>query len=181
MFEARELVVSTLEQQRHARAVLDIGSVHFGAQHKAPSIDQDMAFAAIDALGAIVATDAADPSRAYGLAVDNAGGGVGVAPDGDAELLTQDSVQVFPGAIETPHTEIVIRSLPGCELVREQPPSAATPYHVEDAVQDLTERMQARPADTLGWRQQRVQTSKLSIGQVREVGSPRGQTPAILP
>jgi hypothetical protein len=63
MFDARELLASTLEQQRHPGAVLDIGSVHFGSQHEAAAIDQDVAFAAINALGPIVATDAADPSR----------------------------------------------------------------------------------------------------------------------
>ena len=153
MFDARELLVSTLEQQRHPRAVLDIGSVHFGAQHEAATIDQDVAFAAIDALGPIVATDAADPSRAYGLAVDNAGARVGVASDAGAELLAKGGVHVFPRAIQAPQPEIVIRSLPGRKLVRQQPPGTATPNHLEDCVEDLAHGMQSRSAKALRRRQ----------------------------
>src|SRR5215213_6822435 len=132
MFDARELLVSTLEQQRHPRAVLDIGSVHFGAQHEAATIDQDVAFAAIDALGPIVATDAANPSRADGLAVDNTGARMGVASDAGAELLAQGRVHVFPRAIQAPQSEVVIGRLPGRKLVWQQPPGAATPNNVED-------------------------------------------------
>ena len=63
--------------------------MHFGAQHESATIDQDVAFAAIDALGPIVATDASDASRAYRLAVDNAGARMGVASDAGAELLAK--------------------------------------------------------------------------------------------
>src|SRR5438552_1417985 len=73
MLDTRKLLVSTLEQQRHARAILYVGSVHFGAQYEAARIDQDMAFAATEALGSILATDAANASCPYRLAVDNAG------------------------------------------------------------------------------------------------------------
>ncbi len=66
------------------------------------------------------------------------------------ELLTQDRIQVLPGTVQTPHTEIVIGSLPRCELVREQPPCAATPNNVEDGIQDLAHGVQARSAAALG-------------------------------
>ena len=79
------------------RAILDIGSVHSGAQYQAVRIDQDMAFAAIDALGSIVAMNAANARRPYGLAVDKAGAGVGVASDPGAELLAE-AAGAGPGA-----------------------------------------------------------------------------------
>src|SRR5690348_8799018 len=102
MLDTRKLLVSAVEQQWHPRAILDIGCVHFGAHYEAARIDQDMAFAAIDALGSIVATDAASASRPYRLAVDNAGARLGLPPDSRAELLAKHRVQVLPGAVQTP-------------------------------------------------------------------------------
>jgi hypothetical protein len=166
VFDARELFVGSLQQQRHGCTILNVGRMHFGAHYQAARIDQNVALAAVDAFGAVIASRTADAGRPDGLAIDDARAGMRVAPDGDAELLAQDRVHVFPGAIETPQTEIVIRTLPGWELVREQPPGAATPNNVEDGVQDLTDRMQAGAADSFGWRQKRVQTSKLGVSQV---------------
>jgi hypothetical protein len=54
----------------------------------------------------------------------------------------------------------------------EQPPGAATPYDVEDGVQDLTDWMQSRSANTPGRRQEWVQASELSVREVGQVGSP---------
>jgi len=104
-----------------------------------------------------------------------------MAPDPHTKLLAQCRVQLLPSTVQTPQPEIVIGSLPRRELVWEQPPGAATPYHVEDGIQDLAARMQSRSAKTLGRRQERVQASKLSVREVGQVGSPQSQTPAILP
>ena len=139
MLDAGELIVSPLQEQRDAGPILNVGRVYLGAQYQAPRIDQNVALAAIDAFRAVVATDAADASRTNRLAVDDACTRLGVAPDIRAELLAQDCVEVLPGAVQTPQAEIVIGGLPGRELVREQPPSAATPNNVEDGVQDLAE------------------------------------------
>jgi hypothetical protein len=46
----------------------------------------------------------------------------------------------------------VIRSLPRWELMREQPPCAATAHDIENGVQDLADRVQARSAKSLGRR-----------------------------
>src|SRR6266511_6297393 len=136
---------------------------------------------AIDALGPIVATDAADPSRAYGLAVDNAGARLGVASDAGAELLAKSGVHVFPRAIQAPQPEIVIGRMPGWKLVWQQPPGTATPNNIEDCVEDLAHGMQSGSAKGLRRRQERLQARELSVRQVSQVGSPQGQTPAILP
>jgi|SRR5438874_8162618 len=151
MLDARELPVSALQEQGHARSILNIRRVHIGTQYQAAAIDQDVALAAVDPFGAVVATNAADAGRPDGLAVDNACTRLRIAADGRAELLAQHGVEVLPGAIQTPQAEIVIGSLPGCELVRQQPPGAATPNDVEDGVQNLAQRVEAGSADTL-WR-----------------------------
>ena len=68
--------------------------------------------AAIDAFRAVVATNAADASCPDGLAIDNASARLRIAPDGRAELLAQDGVQVLPGAVQTPEPEIAVACSP---------------------------------------------------------------------
>ena len=58
-----ELIVGTVQQQRDTSTILNVGGVHLCAQDQATSIDQDVAFAAVDALRAIVAADTAHASR----------------------------------------------------------------------------------------------------------------------
>lgn len=88
MLEGRELVVGAVQQQRHAGAVLNVGRVHLGPKDQATGIDQDVAFAAIDTLRAIVAANAANPGRSDRLAIDDARTRLRVAPDPQSELLT---------------------------------------------------------------------------------------------
>lgn len=140
----------------------------------APRVDQDVALAAIDSIGPVEPAYTAEAGRPDRLAIDDAGTRLRVAPDCCAEPLTQ-----VPSKRHS--REIVICRLPGRELVREQPPGAATPNDVEDGVQDLANRVQAGSTESLGCRQKRVQTSELAVRQVGQIGSPRGQTPAIVP
>ena len=60
LLEARELLVSTIQQQRHGGAILHVGGVHPGSENQTTGIDQEMPLAAVDALGAIVAADTTD-------------------------------------------------------------------------------------------------------------------------
>jgi hypothetical protein len=71
MFNARELVVSSFQEQRHGRTVLNVGRVHFGTQYQAARIDRNVALAAIDAFGAVIAPDTADAGGPGGLAIDD--------------------------------------------------------------------------------------------------------------
>ena len=102
-------------------------------------------------------------------------------PNAHAELLAQHLVEVLPRSVHTPEAKVVIGGLPGWELVRQQPPRAATSNDVEDGVQDLTHWMKPGTADTPGRRQERIQAGELSIRQIGWVGSPQGDIPAILP
>jgi len=181
MLDPGKLIIGTVQQQGHARAILNVCRMDLGSKDKATGIDQDVPFATIDTFGTVVASYAANTSRANRLAVDNRRARLRVAADAYSELLTQDSVEVLPRAVHAPQPEIVISGLPGWEFVREQPPGTAAPHDVEDGVQDLADRVKPRSADGLGRRKQRVETSEFSVRQVGQIGSPRGQTPAILP
>jgi hypothetical protein len=181
MPDARKLFVSPVKEERHGCAILNIGRVHLGTQYEAARVDQEVTLPAVDTFGAVVPTDAADASRPDGLAIDDPRARLGVPPDVGAELLPEDSVQLLPGAIQAPEPEIVIGGLPRWELVWEEAPGTATSDNIEDGIQYLADRVQARSPDALGWRQERVQASELGVRQVAQIRSPRGQTPAILP
>ena len=181
MVDARELLVCAVQQQRHRRAILNVRRVHLGSENQATGIDQDVPFATVDAFGTVIATNAADTRRSNRLAVDDAGARLRIAADTGAELLAEHRVEILPGAVQAPPAEVVIRRLPGRELVRQQSPGAAAAYDVEDGVQDLAERVETWPANTLGWRQVRLEASPLLIRKIGQVWTPRWQTPAILP
>ena len=176
-----ELIIDTVQQQRHASTILNIGGVHLCAQDETTSIDQDVALAAIDAFGAIVATYTTYTGCPDGLAINDRCARFRVAPDAGAQLFAKYRVQMLPRAVQPPQTEVVIGRLPRRELVREQSPCASTPHDVKDCVQDFAERVQPRSTNTLGRREQRVQASELIVCQVGQVGSPQSQTPAIVP
>jgi len=152
MLDTGKLLVSAVEQQGNAGAILDVCCVHFGTNDKATSVDENVAFAAVDAFGTIVAGDTADASGSNRLAIGDRSTWLRVAADANAELLTEDSVEMLPRAVHTPQTEIVIGGLPGWELVREQPPGAAAPHDVEDGIQDFADWVQSRSANAFGWR-----------------------------
>ena len=181
VLDAGEVIGNSLQQQGHGSAILNVRRVHLRSQHEPLAIYENVALAAIDAFGAIVATYAADPGRPDRLTVDDASGRLRVASNTRAELLTQHLVEMLPRSIHTPEPKVVVGGLPGWELVRQQPPRAATSNDVEDGVQDLTHRMKPGAADTLGRRQERIQAGELSVRQIGQVGSPQGDIPAILP
>jgi hypothetical protein len=62
MLYAGKLLVSAVEQQGYAGTVLDVCCVHFGTKDEATSVDENVAFAAVDTFGTIVAADTADTS-----------------------------------------------------------------------------------------------------------------------
>ena len=172
MLDAREGIGNSLQQQRHRSAVLNIRSVHFRPQHEPLAIYENVALAAIDAFGAIVAAHATDPGRPDRLTVDDASGRLPVAPNTRAEAFAQELVEMLPGSIQTPASKVVVGGLPGRELVRQQPPCATTSDYVEDGVQDFARRVQPGAADTAGWWQKGIQAGELIIGQIGQIGTP---------
>lgn len=172
--DARKLLVSTVKKQGDTGAILDVCSVHFGTKDEATSVDENVAFAAVDALGTIVAANTADTSGSNRLAIDDRSTRLRVAADAYAELLAQDRIEMLPRAVHAPQTEIVICGLPGWELVRQQSPGTAASHDIENRVQDLADRVESWTAQGFGWWQKGIKTSKLSISKVGKVGAPWG-------
>ena len=86
--DAGKLLVSAVEQERDAGPILNIRGVHLRSKDEAASIDENVAFAAVDTLGTIVAAHAADASASNRLAIDDRSARLRVATDAYAELLT---------------------------------------------------------------------------------------------
>jgi hypothetical protein len=72
VLNAWEVFRNSLQELAHSRAILNVGRVRSGAQQEALAVQKDVALAAVDVLGAIVAADAANSSRSDRLAVDDA-------------------------------------------------------------------------------------------------------------
>jgi hypothetical protein len=78
--EARQSRCGPSEQGPAAVAVLEAGAVNAGEEHEAGGVDEQVALAAVQPLGAVVAARrAAAPGRPNGLAVDHGPARVGVA------------------------------------------------------------------------------------------------------
>src|SRR5215218_5435023 len=92
------------------------------------------------AVGPIVAAlFSSHPGTLDRLTIHYPGAGLGVPPEADPHPLAQSNVHPFPRPVQTPGAEVVVDSLPGWEVVRQQPPGAAAANDVEDGVEDLAQ------------------------------------------
>ena len=58
-------------------------------------------------------------------------------------------MQLLPGAVDAPGSEVVVDGFPGWEVVREQAPGAATLEYVEDGIEDLAGMVNSRATGSL--------------------------------
>ena len=63
VLDAGEVIGNSLQQQGHGSAILNVSRVHFRSQHEALAIYENVALAAIDAFGTIIAPHTADAGR----------------------------------------------------------------------------------------------------------------------
>ena len=115
-------------------------------------------------------------SGADGLRVDQAGARLGIAAVSLAHPVPQCVVDALDGAVVVPPGEVPVHRLPGWEVLRQLPPGAPGPYHVEDRVHDPTPRMLLPPPALRSHprrRQQRLHQRPLLVRQVRRIPTPR--------
>jgi hypothetical protein len=105
--------------------------------HQAESVHKQVALATLDPFAAIkAALEPAALDRLDGLTVQHGGGWVRIATGGPTDLRSQVVMQLPPGAILPPATEVGPGSAPRDEVTRDHPPLNATPGHVPDGVDD---------------------------------------------
>jgi hypothetical protein len=116
-------------------------------------VHQQLALATVYLLAAVVATVlAAHPGSLGRLGVHHTGGGVGIAPELGPQAPADHVVQLLPGAIQPPLSEVVKDGLERRKLAREHPPLAAGLQQVEDGVEDLAVGMNSWSSTLFGSR-----------------------------
>src|SRR5271169_1330441 len=118
-------------------------------------VHERMALTSVDLLSSIVT---ARPARFGGLdalAVNDCRRGAGVAPDPFAISHHERVVYPFKAPVVAPGGEPTVNRPPRRQVVRQQPPRAARPHDIEDAVYDFAHRPLAWPAHRAGLRQMR--------------------------
>src|SRR3712207_2956449 len=98
-----------------------------------------MAPSALYLLAAIVSPLSSHTGSLDRLAVHYACAGLRISLEVYSQTLAQLRVQILPGTVDTPSSEVVVNGLPGRKLMRQQAPSTATADHVEDGVEDLAQ------------------------------------------
>jgi len=83
-----------------------------------------------------------------------------LATSGPTGLRSQVVVQLLPGAVVAPTTEVGPGRAPRDEVTRDHPPLSATPGHVTDGIDDGAQ-VGARPAKRFGHGQERLQDRPL--------------------
>src|SRR5260370_35863733 len=95
-----------------------------------------MALAALDQLSAIKAALEPTPlDRLDGLAVQDCGGWLRIATRSPTDIRSQVVVQLLPGAVVAPATEVGAGSAPRDGDARDQPPVRATPRHLAGGIE----------------------------------------------
>ena len=126
-------------------------------------VDERMALAPIDLLSSIVTARAAGLGGLDALAVDDRGGGAGVAPD---PCNHERVVYPFKAPVVAPDGKPAVNRPTWRQVAWHQPPRAARPHDIEDAVDDLAHRPLTRPAHRAGLRQVRRDHAPLCVGQI---------------
>src|SRR6478735_2838544 len=137
--------------------------------HQAEGVHQQVALATLDQLAAIKAAfEPAALDRLDGLAVQDGGGWVRIATGGPPDLCSQVVMQLLPGAVVAPATEVGPSCAPRDEVTRDHPPLSATAGHVPDGIDDGAQ-VGTRPAKCVRQGQERLQDCPLCVAQVRWV------------
>ena len=79
-------------------------------------------------------------------------------------------MQLLPGTVDAPGSEVVVNGLPGREAARKQAPGAAALKDIEDGgVEDLAGVVDPRASGDLGSRQVWLKVGLFDIGEVGRV------------
>ena len=118
--------------------------------------------------------------RLHALTVQNGRTRLPMPPFGLAQLLMQSRVDPLPGALSPPVAEVGIDRSPGRKLMRQHPPLATAPQHVQDRIHNLSPSVFGGAASGFDRRHKGFQHFPFRVAQVSRVTPPCGHA-AILP
>src|SRR5215510_289804 len=127
-------------------AVRDTRTMDHDQQEQAEDVDHDMAFAPVDLLMHIGSALFPTFGRLDALAINNGGAGLGLPPGLLPDQRDQGGVELLPQPAVAPPPVISIDGLPRGKVVGQQPPRLPAAYEVEDCIDDLPIRPDARAA-----------------------------------
>jgi hypothetical protein len=125
-----------IEHELDPISVHDIGGVDVDRQEQPFRIDQNMAFAPNQFLGAIVAACSSHAGGLHRLTIDTAGAGLGIATQRDSELFPQEGMDPLQRAVSSPFSQVIIDTLPRWPVAGKQPPGTAGAQHIEQRIHD---------------------------------------------
>ena len=135
-----------------------------GFEHESFGVYEQVTLSAFDLLAAIVTTLLSSHSgRLYRLAIYNPSCRLGVPLEANPHPLAQGRVHPLPGPVQAELSEAMVDAAPGWEVVGKQAPGAAAPYDIEDGVDDLAQRVDARTPCGFGSGQVRFEVAPFGI------------------
>ena len=75
-------------------------------------------------------------------------------------------MQLLPGTVDAPGSEVVVDGFPGWEVMREQAPGTAATHHVEDGIEDLAQGVHPRASRVSGCGEMGRDQGPLGVGEV---------------
>lgn len=172
-------MVESSPQQRPLRAItiLDAGRDDMDRDEQAECVGDQEPLAALDLLARVEAPGGRRDGVgcADRLRVDQPCARLGVPAVSLTDPAAQDVVDVLDGAVVVPSGEVPVHSGPGREVLRQLPPGAPGPHHIEDRIHDpptwvLLPTPAPRPHPR--WRQQGLHQHPLFIRQIRRIAAP---------
>ena len=145
-------------------------------QQQAQAVNDDVTLHPGDLLAAIMTPRTPDLAPLDRLAVDRGDPRCRVVASGDPDLSDQGVLDLVPGAVVPPVSEVVVDGALGGEVVGEHIPLATSPVDVEDGVEDFPHIHLPRPPGLLRG-DERLDDGPLGIGQVRRVGLAHRRVP----
>ena len=119
--------------------------MHFGFEHKPFGVYQEVALSAADLLSTVVTTLlSAYPGRLDRLGIHYCSTGLGIAPESNAQTLTEGPVDPFPDTAYAPLPEVMKDGFPRWEVVGKQAQGTATSQDVEDGVEYVAKAVDPR-------------------------------------
>src|SRR4051794_6729891 len=129
-------------------------------------IDKNLSLAADDFLATVVTAGSTGLRCLHGLTVDHSGSGLRFPAACRAILFAQDLIDALPFAVLTPRAEVVIDDIPGRQIVRHHAPGDAATQHIETAVDNPPQVMDALPAPPFALREKRNKKLPLLIREI---------------
>jgi hypothetical protein len=118
MGEARERLVGSFEERLDPLVIHYFRAVNPGFEHEAFCVYQDVSLAALDLLAPVVTTLIASHAGALDrLGIHHTGARLGISLLAHPQTLAQGGVDPLPGAVDTPHPQVMVDGLPRREVV----------------------------------------------------------------